>query len=160
MLLFADNRCRKDGNPFNATTISPSSPPLLSPNTSTGPRPPAPPFFGGVPTRNETPPYQQRPRRQADGPSAAGETSSGKKSPVTTKKIVLISVAGVFGFIILVLACLLFMPKCMRRRKEPDGAFKRHQVGVYRGNRDDPQENVPLPPPNDHTAKGRLMCFW
>ncbi|KAG2330771.1 hypothetical protein Bca4012_019655 [Brassica carinata] len=131
-------RFLKDGNQFNSTTIAPS----LSPSTSPTKPSPTRPFFG-VP-----PPAPARNRGKADdAPPALKE----QKSSSHTKRIVLIAFAGVLVFTILVLAILLLLPKCIRRRRRERGSsvFKPHQVGADRGNRENALENVPpaLPPP-------------
>ncbi|KAK1568645.1 hypothetical protein Q3G72_027063 [Acer saccharum] len=134
---------RKDGNPFNTT--APVSPPTSSVT------PPPSILVPGVPP---PPPSQSqhRPGKQADGPSTSEESTSGRKKFLTTKKVVWISIAGVLLFVILALVVLLFMPKCCRRR-EADRFSKRHQVGAYRGNREEPWDNGSLAQPTNQTEK-------
>ncbi|XP_052178081.1 protein STRUBBELIG-RECEPTOR FAMILY 3-like isoform X2 [Diospyros lotus] len=79
---------KKDGNPFNSTTIA-----ALPPPSSTTP-PPAPPF--------PWPPWGE-----ADGPC---EESKAKRCKKTTNRVVWIATAGVvLSLVILVLAISLFM---------------------------------------------------
>ncbi|TXG55229.1 hypothetical protein EZV62_020485 [Acer yangbiense] len=137
----------KDGNPFNTT--APVSPPTSSVT------PPPSILVPGVPP---PPPSQSqhRPGKQADGPSTSEESTSGRKKFLTTKKVVWISIAGVLLFVILALVVLLFMPKCCRRR-EADRFSKRHQVGAYRGNREEPWDNGSLAQPTNQTEKGNYI---
>ncbi|GKU96532.1 hypothetical protein SLEP1_g9758 [Rubroshorea leprosula] len=67
----------------------------------------------------------------------------GKKK--TTKRVALISIAVVLSIIVLALACLVFIPKCLRRREEDDKISKQHQVGAYRGNREQSGDEESLP---------------
>ncbi|CAN1161010.1 Protein STRUBBELIG-RECEPTOR FAMILY 3 [Linum perenne] len=135
----------KDGNSFNATTPiaplpSPSSPTIL-PSTPSPPGTPPPPTTSSTTTSSTSPPTGKSPGRQAKGPSSSPEQSSGKKS---VKRVVWIAIAGAAVFIIMVLVCLMFMPKCCRRREEGVGYSKRHQVGEYQGNREHPRDNSSL----------------
>ncbi|XP_073149292.1 protein STRUBBELIG-RECEPTOR FAMILY 3 isoform X2 [Henckelia pumila] len=150
---------RKDGNPFDVN-IAPLAPPI-----STGP--PAPPFFPG-PTSDKTPPTSskspptsgQRPGRQADGPSATKESNSenSKKSP-STKRIVWISVASVLSFVILLLAALLFMPRCLRERREMYRTPKQREVTPYNGARENPQGGGSVIQPRNNEAKGSPLVL-
>uniref|UniRef100_A0A0A0K3Q1 Protein kinase domain-containing protein n=1 Tax=Cucumis sativus TaxID=3659 RepID=A0A0A0K3Q1_CUCSA len=139
---------RKDGNPFNSS-VSPTSPPV-SPSPPSKPAP-APPVSGGPPVSGAPPSSQQRPKKQADGPSASEESSSGKNKK-STKRVVLITIAVVLSFIILVLACVLFMPRCRRRRRS-DSVSKRHQIGAYRGERENVGNQGAMPQTNDQIPK-------
>ncbi|PPD85727.1 hypothetical protein GOBAR_DD17332 [Gossypium barbadense] len=133
---------KNDGNPFNSTVA-----PLPGPTSPLAP-PHAPPHFV-VPASGQTP------GKHADGPSASeGSNSSQKKNFLTTKRVVWISIASVLLFIILALALLLFMPKCSRGREEAGGIFKRHQVGTYRGNRENLVGDAPLTTTASQTEKG------
>ncbi|KAL5793847.1 hypothetical protein ACOSP7_002441 [Xanthoceras sorbifolium] len=135
---------RKDGNPFNAT--APLPPPISSVTPPPPPVPGAPPFFV------RSPPSPHKPGKQADEPSTSEESTSHRKKFLTTKKVVWISIAGVLLFVILALAFLLFMPRCCRR-EEADRFFKRHQVGAYRGNREEPRDNGSLAQPTNQMKK-------
>ncbi|XP_021910991.1 protein STRUBBELIG-RECEPTOR FAMILY 3-like, partial [Carica papaya] len=134
---------KKDGNPFN-TTVSP----LPSPPSPLRPAP-APPL-PGAPSSGTSP--EQKPGKHADGPSATEGSTSGGKSK-TTKRVVWISIAGVFSFIIIVLAILLLLPKCRRRRGEAGENFKPHQIGAYRGNRENLGDNGSLNQPTNQMEK-------
>lgn len=128
---------RKDGNLFNSTV----SPPAPSPTSLTPPRASLP---------SETPPAEQTPTSglppgRKGAPPPAGSTSVEKKKNSTPKKVVWISILAVISGIILVLACLLLLPKCARRRKEHDRIFKQHQVGAYRGSREHLGDERPQP---------------
>ncbi|GFS41075.1 STRUBBELIG-receptor family 3 [Actinidia rufa] len=129
----------KDGNQFNTT-----SSPLPSP-TSPTPPPPAPPL-AGAPSSGQTP------GKKADGPSNPEETNS-KRTKNNTKRIVWISIAGVLSFIVLVLALLLFMPRCWRGIREADRISKRHEVAPYVGIRDNPMDGGPLVQPINQIEK-------
>ncbi|KAM7274935.1 hypothetical protein ACFE04_016801 [Oxalis oulophora] len=128
---------KKDGNAFDTTAT-----PIPSPTASIMPPPsPTPPFWG-TPSppqspAKQSPPGKQTPGKRADAPSSPKGSSSGKSGKfLTTKKLIWISVAAAFLLVILALACLLFMPRCSRRRERVDGTSKPHQVGAYRTNRD------------------------
>ncbi|MBA0711799.1 hypothetical protein Golax_010946, partial [Gossypium laxum] len=138
---------KNDGNPFNSTVA-----PLPGPTSPLAP-PHAPPH-SVVPASGQTPTSDQTPGKHADGPSASeGSNSSQKKNFLTTKRVVWISIASVLLFIILALALLLFMPKCSRGREEAGGIFKRHQVGAYRGNRENLVGDAPLTTTASQTEK-------
>lgn len=131
---------RQDGNLFNST-VSPPAPP---PTSLTPPR--APPL-SGTPPSVQTPTSGLTPRgKSADGPSPPARSNTEvKKTNSSHKKVVWISILTVISFIILVLACLLLLPKCTRRRKENDRIFKQHQVGAYRGSREHPEDERSQP---------------
>ncbi|XP_057487291.1 protein STRUBBELIG-RECEPTOR FAMILY 3-like isoform X2 [Actinidia eriantha] len=118
---------KKDGNQFNTT-----SSPLPSPTSPT----PAPPR-AGAPSSGQTP------GKKTDGPSNPEETNS-KRTKNNTKRVVWISIAGVLSFIVLVLALLLFMPRCWRGMREADRISKRLEVAPYVGIRDNPMDGGPL----------------
>jgi hypothetical protein len=132
MLTNIDNfLCRKDGNPFNATTapLAPSTSPLKPPPPPP-PASPAPPFWG---------PAERTPGRQADGPSATEESNSVKKKKIlTTRQVVGISIAGFFLLIIMVLGVALLMPRFSRHR-EAERISKRRRIGAYEGDRLNPR---------------------
>uniref|UniRef100_A0A5B6Z0I9 Protein kinase domain-containing protein n=1 Tax=Davidia involucrata TaxID=16924 RepID=A0A5B6Z0I9_DAVIN len=130
---------KKDGNPFNST-ITPLPPPT-SPTTT----PPVPPLSGA-------PSSERTPGKQADGPSVTEESNS-KRTRLTTKSIVGISIAGVFLFIILVLGLLLFMPRCCRGRQAADRFSKRHEIAPYIGSRENTTDNESLVQPSNQTEK-------
>ncbi|XP_075497919.1 LOW QUALITY PROTEIN: protein STRUBBELIG-RECEPTOR FAMILY 3-like [Primulina tabacum] len=141
---------RKDGNLFNIN-IAPLSPPIAS-------GPPAPPFFPG-PTSDKTPPTPnrspsasgQRPGKQADGPSNSKESNfQNSKKSLGTKRIVWISIASVLSFIIILLAALLFVPRCLRERRETYRTPKQREVTPYTGARENPQDGgLVIQPRND-----------
>ncbi|XP_065873126.1 protein STRUBBELIG-RECEPTOR FAMILY 3-like isoform X2 [Euphorbia lathyris] len=144
----------KVGNLFNVS-IAPVPAPL-SPLTP----PPSPSVLGAPPppssSSSPSPPSSGKsPGKQSEGPSSPEESSAGGKKFLTTKRVVWISIAGVLLFIILAIGLLLFMPKCNRRRREEAGRIsKLHQVGAYRGNRENPREHGPLALPTNETEKG------
>lgn len=130
---------------------APKSPsPLASPHVPPPPRSQAP-FF------KRLPPSGQTPGKHAAAPSALEGTNSGekKKNFLTTKRVVWISIAGVFMFIILALGFLLCMPKCCGGREEAGRSFKTHQVGAYRGNRENLGVGGPLFTSTTQTEKGK-----
>ncbi|OIW06036.1 hypothetical protein TanjilG_11723 [Lupinus angustifolius] len=150
---------RPDGNPFNDvnSTGAPASPPG-SPATT----PPRTPIFGASPGTNISgasprtpvagaPPSGRVPTKQADGPAAAKESNSGKSKSIT-KRVVLISIGSVLGFIVLVLALLLFIPTCSKRERV-DGRSRRHQIGAYGGERQNPRDYVALVQQPSQTEK-------
>ena len=146
--------CRKDGNPFNTTTapLPPPTSPLMSP-LKPPPAGPAPPFF-------KAPDTQNTPGKQADGPSPTKESNSGKsKKSLTTKQVVGISVAGFFVVIVLVLGVLLLIPKFSRRREMDDRFSKRHQIGAYEGDRQNPGDNGSLFQPNKEKGKNIIISL-
>ncbi|XP_068335368.1 protein STRUBBELIG-RECEPTOR FAMILY 3-like [Pyrus communis] len=130
---------KKDGNPFNSS-LAPVAPPTspLTPPTSTL-RPPAAPLpFWGPPT-GKTPGRSPSKNGTVDGPSSQDTSNSGRpKKFLTKKRVVGISIGGAFVFIIFILAILFFMPRRSRRREEADGISKRHQIGAYTGDRENP----------------------
>ncbi|KAJ6297480.1 hypothetical protein OIU78_023099 [Salix suchowensis] len=150
--LLAIPNFRKDGNPFNSSTSpvpAPTSLPASAPPPPT-PTPPTPttPFWGPP-----SPSSRKAPGKQADGPSSAAELNSGGKKFLTTKRLVWICIAGVLLFAILALALALLIPKCSRRRKEASRISKRHQVGAYKGNRENPRDNGSLAQPTNQIEK-------
>ncbi|KAL2493835.1 Protein STRUBBELIG-RECEPTOR FAMILY 3 [Forsythia ovata] len=150
----------KDGNPFNTTVgVNTTVAPVPQP-ASPGTRPPAPPFF---PTSQQTPPTSGRsPRKQADGPSATEEQNSKRsKKSSSTKRVVWISIAAVLSFIILVLVILLFLPRCLRERREPYRTPKRREIAPYMGTRENHRDGGSLIQPSHDKEKGKciVMCF-
>uniref|UniRef100_A0A6N2LSR3 Leucine-rich repeat-containing N-terminal plant-type domain-containing protein n=1 Tax=Salix viminalis TaxID=40686 RepID=A0A6N2LSR3_SALVM len=145
--LLAIPNFRKDGNPFNSSTSPVPAPTSLPASTPPPPTPPTPttPFWGPP-----SPSSRKAPGKQADGPSSAAELNSGGKKFLTTKRLVWICIAGVLLFAILALALVLLIPKCSRRR----GAV-RHQVGAYKGNRENPRDNGSLAQPTNQIEKGK-----
>ncbi|KAL2474556.1 Protein STRUBBELIG-RECEPTOR FAMILY 3 [Abeliophyllum distichum] len=141
-----------DGNPFNTTIgVNTTDAPVPQP-ASPGTRPPAPPFF---PTSQQTPPTSGRsPRKQAHGPSATEEQNSKRsKKSSSTKRVVWISIAAVLSFIILVLAILLFLPRCLRERREPYRTPKRHEIAPYMGTRENHRDGGSLIQPSHDKEK-------
>ncbi|KAI7746299.1 hypothetical protein M8C21_031525, partial [Ambrosia artemisiifolia] len=135
---------KKDGNPFNTTTTS--APPLSPyPNTPTDS---GTPFFPSPKQPSgKQPPGKQAPP-QASGPSSTQDhTSTATTKSWSAKKIVWVSIASVFGLIVLVLVCLLFSP---RRRKQIPGLIpKRHEIAPDRNHID----NAPFAQPNNQLDK-------
>lgn len=137
-----------DGNPFNSS-VSPTLPPSVSPSPPS-PSKPAPPPAPPVPEAR--PSSQQKPKNQADGPSTPEESSTGRNKK-NTKRVALITLAAVLSFIILVLACVLFMPRC-RRRTVDSISKRRHQIGAYRAERENAGNDGSMRPPVDQIPKG------
>ncbi|KAL2483255.1 Protein STRUBBELIG-RECEPTOR FAMILY 3 [Forsythia ovata] len=145
---------RKDGNSFNSS-IAPLPPPA-----GTGTPPPAPPFFLG-PTSQQTPPTSGRrhgkqgdPGRPSEGPSATKESNSVKsKKSSRIKRIVWISIAAVLLFIILVLAILLFVPKCLEKRRETYRTPKRHEIAPFTSTRENPRDGGSMVQPSHDKEK-------
>lgn len=127
---------KKDGNPFNAS-LAPVPPPTSPTSPSS---PPAPPLaFWGPPTGKTPGRSPPKAGKSADGPSSQDASNSGKpKKFLTKKRVVGISIGGALVFIILILAILFFMPRRSRRREEADRISKRHQIGAYTGDRENP----------------------
>lgn len=144
-------KCRKDGNPFNSSIAPvppPTSPLAPSPPSTT---PPSPYAFWGPPS-GRTPPG-----KRADGPSAQEKSNSGKaKNFFTTKRVVGISIGGVFVLIILVLVVLFLMPRGTKRTGESDRISKPHQIGAYRDRENPPMDNGSMVQPNNEIQKGNL----
>ncbi|KAI4383308.1 hypothetical protein MLD38_009160 [Melastoma candidum] len=139
---------KKDGNPFNSSTV-----PLPPPTSSSSPSPQSPFFSGGGSTSNSTP-SGRTPAIQAAGPST---TTVGSKSSnnSATKRIVWIVIAAVLSAVILALALALIIPVCLRRRDEDeDDIFsKRPDAVVYDGRRENARDNGSLVPPPSQTEK-------
>ncbi|KAL9257739.1 STRUBBELIG-RECEPTOR FAMILY 3-like protein [Drosera capensis] len=124
---------QKEGNPFN-TSVSP----LPSPTSPTPPQaseapPPLPP--PGTPSSGTVPG-----KHAATGPSAQEPESGTGKKKYNARKIVLIAILSVIGFIILILALLLCTPICLRRSRELYRYSKREEVEPYIGS----PENLPI----------------
>ncbi|WMV39182.1 hypothetical protein MTR67_032567 [Solanum verrucosum] len=148
---------KNTGNPFNS--VSPLSPPNssiapLSPPTSftrPPPAPPGPPFFK-PPTSTQTPPTSDRkPGQKADGPSVTAESSS-KGNKKSVKRVVWISIASVLSFIILVIAILLFLPRCFRERQDTNWS-RRHEIAPDVGSRENRRDNGLLVLPGHDVEK-------
>uniref|UniRef100_A0A1S4CBZ3 Protein STRUBBELIG-RECEPTOR FAMILY 3-like n=1 Tax=Nicotiana tabacum TaxID=4097 RepID=A0A1S4CBZ3_TOBAC len=137
--LFSIPSFKNDGNPWNSSTAP------LPPPTSLAAPPPAglaPPFFK-PPTSVQAPPTSGRkPGKQADGPTATAESSS-KGSKKSIKRVVWISVVAVLSFIILVIAILLFLPRCLKDRQENNWS-RRHEVAPFVGSRENRRDNGSL----------------
>ncbi|KAK4368533.1 hypothetical protein RND71_012325 [Anisodus tanguticus] len=142
------------GNPFNS--VAPLSPPNssvapLSPPTSFARPSPGPPFFK-PPSSTQTPPTSERkPGKQADGPSTTAEPSS-KGSKKSIKRVVWISIVAVLSFIILVIAILLFLPRCFRERQDSNWS-RRHEIAPYVGSRENRRDNGLLVLPGHDVEK-------
>ncbi|KAK4786668.1 hypothetical protein SAY86_010501 [Trapa natans] len=132
---------RKGGNPFNSSGASLPSP--TSPSTPSS----SPPFFVPGAPSNKTPPS-----KQPDGPTTSDASTSEGKKKVSTRRVVWISIAAVFSFIILVLACVLFLPTCLRRSDETDRISKWQDMGAY-GRRIDSKHNASAIMPPDQMEK-------
>ncbi|KAL3323170.1 hypothetical protein AABB24_040335 [Solanum stoloniferum] len=145
--LFSIPNFKKDGNLFNSSIA-----PLRPPTSST-----APPISGS-PTSAQTPSSQSKPKTQADGPSASAESSStGKKKSLSVKRVVWISIAAVLSFIILVLAILLCLPKCLKKWHETQRTPKHHEIAPYMGARENPGDNGSLVQPGHDIEKAPLV---
>lgn len=146
-------KCRSDGNPLNSSIAPvppPTSPLAPSPPSTT---PPSPYAFWGPPS-GKTPPGKTPP---GTPPASAQEKSNSGKanSFFTTKRVVGISIGGVFVLIILVLVVLFLMPRATRRRGETDDRIsKPHQIGAYRDRENPPMDNGSLVQPNNQLQKG------
>ncbi|XP_015165347.1 protein STRUBBELIG-RECEPTOR FAMILY 3 isoform X2 [Solanum tuberosum] len=145
--LFSIPNFKKDGNLFNSSIA-----PLPPPTSST-----APPISGS-PTSAQTPSSQSKPKTQADGPSASAESSStGKKKSLSAKRVVWISIAAVLSFIILVLAILLCLPKCLRKWHETQRTPKHHEIAPYMGARENLGDSGSLVQPGHDIEKAPLV---
>ncbi|MCD7452752.1 Protein STRUBBELIG-REPTOR FAMILY 3 [Datura stramonium] len=147
--LFSIPNFKKDGNPFNSS---------IAPTSSTAPVP-APPVSGS-PTSPQTPPSQSKPGKQADGPSAPEESSStGRKKSLSSKRVIWISIAAVLTFIILVLAILLLLPRCLRKWHETQRTPKHHDIATYMGARENPRDSGSLVQPGHDIEKAPLVVI-
>ncbi|XP_019172099.1 PREDICTED: protein STRUBBELIG-RECEPTOR FAMILY 3-like [Ipomoea nil] len=143
---------RNGGNPFSSI-ISAPFPPSSSSTTPS----PALPFFG-PPTSGKLPPItERRPGNQTDGPSFAGESNSNSSKRPSAKRIVWISITVVWSFIILVLAALLCLPKCLREMQETCRGPKQHELAPYMRPRDNPGDNDSLVQPGHDKEKAPLV---
>ncbi|KAJ0695288.1 putative protein kinase RLK-Pelle-LRR-V family [Helianthus annuus] len=141
---------KKDGNPFNTTT---TSAPPLSPYPNTPPTSGTPFFPSPKQTPGKQPPGKQGPP-QASGPSSTQDhTSTTTTKSWSAKKIVWVSIASVFGLIVLVLACLLFSPRRYRRKRIPGLIPKRHEIAPDTGNRVNHIDNAPSTQPTNQVVK-------
>lgn len=146
---------RQAGNPFN-TSIAPLPPPA-----ATGTPPPVPPFFLG-PSSEQTPPTSgSRPGnqadhgKQADGPSATKESNSVKsKRSSRIKRIVWISIGAVLLFIVLVLAIMLFVPRCLEKMQETYRTAKRHEIAPFASTRENHRDGGSSVQPSNGKEKG------
>ncbi|KEH39082.1 strubbelig receptor family protein [Medicago truncatula] len=139
---------RKDGNQFDLNsnvTIAPTRPPHSPVTASPVTTSPSGTVVSGTPSSGRVP------TKQAGGPTASKDSSSGK-SKKNTKRVVWISISGVLGFIILVLALLLFLPRCSKRERV-GRTSKQHQIGAYGGERTNPWNNGALVQPPSQTEK-------
>ncbi|CAN4094119.1 unnamed protein product [Withania somnifera] len=145
--LFSIPNFKNDGNLFNSS-IAPLPPPTLS----------ASPPASGSPTSAQMPPSQSKPGKQADGPSGSVESSStGSKKSFSVKRVVWVSIAAVLSFIILVLAILLFLPRCVRKWHETQRTPKHHEIAPYTGSRENPGDNGSLVQPGHDIEKAPLV---
>lgn len=147
--LLAIPNFRNSGNLFNTSTAPLAPPGSPTPTTPTGS---GTPFFPSPrQTPGKQPPGKQVPQ-QADGPSQDSNSSTTKKF-WTPKKKVWVSIGSIFGFIVLALVCLLFMPKCFQRKRLPGLIPKRHEIAPYTGNRDNHLENGAFAQPTNQVDK-------
>ncbi|PHT76585.1 Protein STRUBBELIG-RECEPTOR FAMILY 3 [Capsicum annuum] len=131
--LFSIPNFKNSGNPFNS--VAPLSPPNSSP-----------------PTSAQSPPTSERkPGQKADGPSATAEPSS-QGSKKSVKRVVWISIVSVLSFLILVIAILLFLPRCFRERRETNWS-RRHEIAPYVGSRENRRDNGLLLQPGQDVEK-------
>ncbi|CAH9071444.1 unnamed protein product [Cuscuta epithymum] len=145
--LLAIPNFKKDGNPFNSSSVPLLPPPSMTP-------PPVPPFFSRGPTSARPPPKSEsKPPKQADGPSALGQSNSNRSKKSTKKRVVLISIASVLSFIMLVLAILLCLPKRQRERPVTQRIPKRHEIAPYTGPRESTLESGSLEQPGSDIEK-------
>ncbi|KAF3678524.1 Protein STRUBBELIG-RECEPTOR FAMILY 1 [Capsicum annuum] len=141
--LLSISNFKKDGNLFNIS-IAPLPPPTSSS---------APPISGS-PISAQTPPSQRKPGEQADGPSRSAESgSTGRKKSLSAKRVVWISIAAVLSFIILVLAILLFLPRCLRKWHETERTPKHHEIAPYVSARENPGDSGSLVQPGHGIEK-------
>lgn len=137
--------CSKDGNPFDLignATIAPAHPPR-SPVTA----PPSGNLVFGTPSSGRVP------AKQAHGPSAAIESSSGK-SKTHMKRVVWICISGVLVFIIFALGLAIFIPRCSRKERV-ERTSKQHLIGAYGRERQNPRDNGAFVQPPRQTEKGK-----
>lgn len=148
---------KSDGNSFNTTTgAAPLAPP--GPPSTTTPTGSGTPFFPSPKqTPGKQPPGKQAPP-QASGPSSQGSKSSTTSKSWTAKKKVWVSIASVFGFILLALVCLLFSPRRFRRKRTQGLIPKRHEIAPYTG-RENLIDNGTFSQPPNQVDKGILIMF-
>nr|GMD31074.1 protein STRUBBELIG-RECEPTOR FAMILY 3-like [Ipomoea batatas] len=143
---------RNGGNPFNSIITAPFPPS----SSSTTPSPALP--FLGPPTSGKLPPITERkPGNQTDGPSFAGESNSNSSNRPSAKRIVWISITVAWSFIILVLAFLLCLPKCLKEMQETCRGPKLHELAPYMRPRDNPGDNDSLVQPGHDKEKAPLV---
>nr|XP_016438943.1 PREDICTED: protein STRUBBELIG-RECEPTOR FAMILY 3-like [Nicotiana tabacum] len=137
--LFSIPNFKKDGNPFDGSIA-----PLPPPTSSTTPLS-APPFSGS-PTSAQTP-----------AAASAESSSTGRKKSLSAKRVVWISIAAVLTFIILVLAILLFLPRCLRKWHETQRTPKQHEIAPYVGARENPGDSGSLVQPGRDIEKAPVV---
>nr|GLL45432.1 protein STRUBBELIG-RECEPTOR FAMILY 3-like [Ipomoea trifida] len=143
---------KNGGNPFNSIISAP-----LPPSSSSTTPSPALPFFG-PPTSGKLPPITERkPGNQTDGPSFSGESNSNNSNRPSAKRIVWISITVAWSFIILVLAFLLCLPKCLREMQETCRGPKLRELAPYMRPRDNPGDNDSLVQPGHDKEKAPLV---
>lgn len=138
---------------FNVT-IAPSP----SPATPPSPTSPKRPFFGPPSFHPSTGRGQTHGRSPpSDHPSPPAP--QGKEDSFTSKRIVWISILGVFSFLVLALACLLCGRKCFRKREEGEQPSKPHLTSEYGRAREGSRSNASMLPPSDTYNKGEFSSF-
>ncbi|XP_019159617.1 PREDICTED: protein STRUBBELIG-RECEPTOR FAMILY 3-like [Ipomoea nil] len=122
---------KKDGNPFNSSNV-PSPPPTPSP----------------------APPSDKKPGKQVDGPSPTEQPNSKKsKNSAATRRIVWISIVAVVSFIMLVLAILLCLPKCFKKRQDTHRIPSRLEIAPPVVSRRSPSDNGSMVQPGHDLKK-------
>nr|GMD30036.1 protein STRUBBELIG-RECEPTOR FAMILY 3-like [Ipomoea batatas] len=122
---------KKDGNPFNSSIV-PSPPPTPSP----------------------APPSDKKPGKQVDAPSPTEQPNS-KKSKISaaTRRIVWISIVAVISFIMLVLAILLCLAKCLKKRQDTHRIPSRLEIAPPVASRMSPSDNGSMVQPGHDLKK-------
>nr|GLL34770.1 protein STRUBBELIG-RECEPTOR FAMILY 3-like [Ipomoea trifida] len=122
---------KKDGNPFNSSIV-PSPPPTPSP----------------------APPSDKKPGKQVDAPSPIEQPNS-KKSKISaaTRRIVWISIVAVISFIMLVLAILLCLAKCLKKRQDTHRIPSRLEIAPPVVSRRSPSDNGSMVQPGHDLKK-------
>ncbi|KAL8167539.1 hypothetical protein V2J09_009038 [Rumex salicifolius] len=142
--LLAIPNFKKDGNPFNTTTAMAPSPSASSPATSSTTSPPSPAGKQSPPSPSSSSRSPPKPTIQANNPSSSQAGSGGRSNSSHTKKIILVSICSVVGFIILILALLLCLPSCFSKSRDMYHTYREEEENPppYKTARDNAPHSV------------------
>lgn len=138
--------CRKDGNPFNSTDITPSSVPSVPPPVL------SPPFFPMAPTPESM-------RSNSSDTSSSQKSRTGKNKSLTTVKIIGYAFVGVISLIVIVLTVIFCISKFQERKSRlPETSTRQDVVACERPK--EPKSNECLVKPNANIKRGKHHTAW